>query len=319
MSEIGKKKQVPRTVLVFGAAKRVGRALVRHLQYKAPGIGLRLASTTDAGVRSLSEEFPGATCVRADYNDPQTLKSAVEGMEGIFVVTPSVFDEEAGMKNLVNAVLDAGTATHIVRLVGFAPGSTETDFPDDIAHFGAAKHFVARRVLDAAKLPVTYLNVASTFTDNYLQQARLVREQRKFVYPNRLIPHIDSRDAGEVAAELLLSPDERQIHQLYSITNGQDVIDTYEAAAMLSDVLKVKLEVDTSQEAYQELLAPMFEGRWADPAAGMRAMMSYFEFEAGGAAFLSVSDCAERILGRKPLSVYGWFREHKHHFESPAK
>jgi uncharacterized protein YbjT (DUF2867 family) len=53
-----------------------------------PSIRLRRSTSSAGKAGDLTVAFPDAQIVTADYRDPASLRSAVEGMEGIFVVAP---------------------------------------------------------------------------------------------------------------------------------------------------------------------------------------------------------------------------------------
>ncbi|MFK0156630.1 NAD(P)H-binding protein [Streptomyces sp. NPDC090493] len=308
-------KPVPRSIAVFGASGHIGAPLARHVLYRNPDVKLRLITSSESKRDGLRARFPDDECVVADLLDPSGLDAALQGIEGIFVVTPSPFDETLAMSNFVKAVRAADSAVHIVRILGYEPESLPRRVPEHVRRFGgtAQQHYVAKTLLDASDLPVTYLNVGATYLDNLLALAPAVRSRRTVVWPDRVIPFIDPRDLGEVAANLLLSPDPRHLHQFHTVNNGQDLLTTEEVADILSDVLKVRLTCETSREAFvAEHGARIAARRGAENAADR--ILDFIEYEQGNSAFLALNDFAERMLGRKPTSVRAWLMEHRAHF-----
>lgn len=108
MSNLDHHKPIPSSVLIFGAAGHIGRPQADYLDRTAPHIQLRLVSSSPARCFALRRDFPRADVVSADYSDAITLRSVVQGMEGVFVTTPSDTEERPAMTSLVSALRDAG-------------------------------------------------------------------------------------------------------------------------------------------------------------------------------------------------------------------
>jgi uncharacterized protein YbjT (DUF2867 family) len=306
-------KPVPRTIAIFGANAHVGKPLARFLRFKAPHLKLRLISSSLATAASLRDEFPEADVSHASYFDPTSLDAALAEMEGIFVVTPTYLDEKVAMTNLVASVKKAGSATHIIRIVGHEPEQSLDRVPQALRDFGsgtATQHFVAREVLDASALPVTCLNIGASYMDNFIRIAEITRRTRSLVWPQRYIPYIDPRDVGEIAARLLLSPDRRYLHQFLTINNGHDLLTSDAVAAIMSDVLLETISHDGSREAFLREFTGIWEKRYNRKGVA-EYLWNFFAYEAGNAAFHSLNDLAERILQRKPTTLRAFFREHR--------
>lgn len=311
----GTRKKRPRSIAVFGATGHIGRPLADQVRYRAQDVSLRLITSVNARKASLAAAFPDSECLVASFFDPPSLERALEDVEGVFVVTPSPFDEAVAMKNLVEAVQKVARPVHIVRITGFEPESLPRRVPESVRRFGgtAQQHYVAKRILDESDLPVTYLNVGASYMDNFLVMAQTVQSQRKMIWPERLISYIDPRDLGEVAANLLLSCDERHIYQFHTVNNGQDLLTVGEIAQMLSDILKVGITHDESRQAFVEEYGVRLAMRRGVKDAAEQ-ILDFIAYEQGNAAFHALNDFAERMLGRRPTSLRAWFMEHRQHF-----
>jgi uncharacterized protein YbjT (DUF2867 family) len=79
-------KPIPRSILIFGPVAHIGRALGQFLTRSAPGIKLRLSTSSAAKVSGLKKDFPAAEIVTADYTEEASLKAACLGMEGVFII-----------------------------------------------------------------------------------------------------------------------------------------------------------------------------------------------------------------------------------------
>lgn len=315
-------KAVPTRIAVFGASGHIGTPLARHMGYKAPHVNLRLISSTEGKCDGLKKTFPAAECVVANFFDLPSLERALDGVDGIFIVTPSPFDEATAMANFVSVAKRLDNLVHVVRIVGYEAESLLRRVPEGVRRSNgtAQQHHVAKAVLDESDLPVTYLNVGASFMDNFLLMAPMIRNERRMVWPDRLISYIDTRDLGEIAAELLLSSDGRHIHQFLTVNNGHDLLTTAEVVAMLSDVLKTPIAHEPTREAFLQTYGDMFAARRgiANGAQVAENIFNFIEYEQGNSTFLSLNDRGERLLGRKLTSVRAWFMEHRHHFAVPA-
>lgn len=300
-------KSVPKSILVFGAEARIGGPLAEFLTKQAPSVRLRLATNVASSVEVLKSHFPAAEVVIADYNDLSTLRSAVAGMEGVFVLTASGTDERPMMENLVLALKEAGTLVHLIRLVGMQPESNMRRIPQALRDHGLAlpiQHPIAKLILDESGLPVTYLNSGATFMDNFYWMARPLRERRMLIWPERKIPYIDAREIGEAAGRLLLSDNPRHIGQFHTINNGHDILRFSEVAKLMTELWGEPIGHDGSREAFFAAYAEM-------GADTLQRMWDFFQYEAANDEVWARNDFMERILGRKPKTLAEWLLEHR--------
>lgn len=302
------KKPIPKSILIFGAAAHIGSPLAAYLTREAPSIKLRLATSSPQKKADLQASFPDAEVVEANYTDPASLTAAVAGIEGVFVITPAGFSEERGMTNLVAALKsEADTAVvQIIRLLGVFPELPPARIPDEVGPGSLpVEHPIAKRVLDASGLPVTYLNSGASFIDNFPLLMRSVTTKGKLIWPEHRVPFIDPRDIAEVAGRLFLSDNAKHIGAFHTMNNGQDWLTFREVAAIMSEVLGQPVGFDGSWGAFSEFYTP-FMG----PVV-VRTLWNFFKFEEANEETWALNNFVERTLGRKPTSVRGWLLEHR--------
>jgi len=298
------RKPIPRSILIFGASGTLGGPLARFLQREAPQVRLRLASSREEGCEALRRDFPGVDVVQADYYDLPTLEVAVQGMEGLFVNTTLPKDEQTAMSNLITAVKKANCAVHIIRAgLGMQPEANEHRVPEDMRDFIAGDR-IAKRLLDESGLPVTYFNFGASFTENLLtMKAGLIRE-RKLIWHNRKVPHMDKRDIAEAAGRILLSDNHRHIGQFHTLNNGQDLLNYAQIADLMTQVWGEKITFEGSKEVvineYMDSYGPIFPKLW-----------DFFQMEQDNEEVWALNDFMERTLGRKPISLREWLMENK--------
>ena len=309
------KKPRLKNIAILGGGGRIGRQVADQLAYLGPDVHVRLLCSTEDKAKALRDMHPGGADVQvADYLDPASLVSGLEGMEGIFVVTPPGFDERTAMNNLVDAVRQVGSAVQIIRLVGYMPDLSPKKFPWDRLK-GGGGHLIAKEILDDSDLPVTYINLAAVLMDNYFFNAHGIRESRTLIWPERCTPMMDIRDLGEVIARVFLDEDARYIGGFLTLNNGYDLLDTEQVAEAMSKAFLTPISCETSREAFLAEFGPLFTKRYgsADRAA---FLLDTFEWE-HDTCLWPLTDTAERILGRRPNNFHHWLVEHRTAFLPP--
>ena len=306
------RKPIPNRIVVFGASGRLGGPVARFISRHAPDVRLCLVTSREEMKPALREAFPDAQIALADYFDAASMKAALAGAEGVFLVTPDFLDEQAAMPIFARAVREAGTVVHIVRIVGDPPGMTLERIPAALQGRGTAtQHLIAKRVLDAERLPITYLNIAAYLLDNFIRIGQAIREQHLLIAPcDRLMAFVDPRDVAEAAARILLSPNHRHIGQYYHIDNGHDLMRFSAVAAAMSEVLGGRITHDGTPETFMRELGPHFNRQLGDPRAA-DYFLHYFNFEYENETVWRRTDFAETILGRKPTTLRAWLQEHR--------
>lgn len=320
MHTIAHHKPALRSIAIFGAAGHIGGPMARHIRFHAPQVRLRLISSSPVKAEQLRTDFPGTEVVVANYNDTASLEVALAGIEGLMVLTTQPMDERRAMTNLVQAVRRSGTMRHMIRVVGMFPDFNPRRIPQALKDFGMGleiQHPIARQVLEDADMPVTFLNVGASFMDNFLRMIPALRESSTLVWPNRVLPYIDPRELGEVAARLLLSDDSRHVGQFYTVNNGEPGISTQEVAALMSEVFQRPIAHDGSRQAFMRFFKPLMEAGVV-PAALPAYLWDFFRFEDDNAPAWVANHFVERTLGRKPTTVRAWLLEHKHLFFNDA-
>jgi uncharacterized protein YbjT (DUF2867 family) len=307
-----------KSIVVFGAGGRMGRPVARRLLESRPTIRLRLVTSTPAKQAALAAEFPLAEVMIADYLDPAVIEAALRDMQGAFIVTPNFLDERKAMGNIVEAAR-SGQLVHIVRVLGDPPSITMDTVPETLQAYGggtAVQHLVAREVLAASRLPVTYLNSAGWFMDNFITVLRApIREWRQLIVPHdRWMMFIDPREIGEMAANILLSPNQLHIGQTYNLDNGHDLLTFKDVAVLMSEIFESPVAFDGDPDSFLEKCGAAVNTAWGGDHAA-RYFVDCFKFEQDHETSWRKSDIGFYLLGRAPLTLRDWLTEHKHHFQ----
>jgi uncharacterized protein YbjT (DUF2867 family) len=313
MINLSKGDRAPARIAVFGASGHIGGPLARFVRYAAPEVGLRLIGRNAAQLDSLRAGFGAHVEVAiADYLDRAALQDAVREVDAAFIVTPHFLDEARAMENLVAVLRTCADLKLIVRITGFQPDTRVENLPAYFRDFGtgvAIQHFIARDVLDASGLPVTYLNMGASLMDNFLRNSSL-KTDRTLTWPVRRVPYLDPREVGEAAARIFLAADPSDLGRVHTLNNGHDLLSGVEVADLMSDVLQEPIAHDGSREGYlaanQQRAAQRF-GR-ADAA---EYLWAYFEYERHVEAGWSLNGKLEQLLGRRPRTLRAWLEEYR--------
>jgi uncharacterized protein YbjT (DUF2867 family) len=279
-------------ILITGATGTVGSEVLRLLT--ATGAPVRAMTRNPARLRS-----PYALdVVRADFDDPASLRRATAGAEAVFLLTAPAAPTPRHDLALLDAARAAGTS-RIVKLSAIGTGET-----DDHGRTVGAWHQLAEQAVQASGLAWTLLR-PSLFASNTLHWADPVKAGTPV--PN-LTGHatqgvIDPRDVAAVAAEALTSPT-THTGQTYTLT-GPDLLSVPDQAAQLADLLghPVTTADVTPEAARSQLLASGM-----NPAAVDTALTGITWARAGHNALLT--DDVATILGRPPTSFAAWARDH---------
>jgi uncharacterized protein YbjT (DUF2867 family) len=154
-------KKSAKTILVTGATGHQGGAVYRHLREK--GFSVRALTRDPSSEKARKLIGPGAEVVRGDLNDAASLRSAIEGVDGVYSVQTSmdggVEAEVREGKTLADVANRSGITQFVYSSVGSADKNT------GIPHFDSK--FQTEEHLRGTGLPYTILRPVF-FMENWL-------------------------------------------------------------------------------------------------------------------------------------------------------
>lgn len=179
------------TILVTGSTGTVGSEVTRHLA----------AAGTDVRALTRSPETgdfpPGVTPVGGDLTDIDAMRAALNGADGLFLLSPVSADELTGTLNALDLAHEAGVRDIVYLSVIHA------DIYTAPPHFAAKA--TAERLIDDLGLSATILRPGYYMQNDVAEKDRLLGEG---IYAppvgNNAVLAVDVRDLGEVAARDLL-------------------------------------------------------------------------------------------------------------------
>lgn len=210
------------TILVAGAAGTIGRHVVPALAHR----GHRPVAFGRDSER-LAVTHPGVECRVGDFGDPETLRAAMAGVDGVFLLSPNTPDQVQHEC----AVIDAAAAAGVRRIVKLsARGAHETS---PVAFW--QWHAAIESHLERSGVPYVALRAGFSMA-NVLGHADQVRDHDILPAPALAAPvaMVHPADVAEVAAHLLATepfPTERVLE-----LTGPQAVTFAELGELLTDV-----------------------------------------------------------------------------------
>jgi uncharacterized protein YbjT (DUF2867 family) len=223
-------------ILVTGASGTVGSQVVRELSNRN--------AEFRAGVHSRSFGIDGVETRHVDFDRPETLGPALEGVSDVFLLSSEVLHERA----MVEAARDAGVE-RIVKLSAFGAA--------DEAFIVGRWHREVEREIERSGLTWTFLRPNYFMQNVVTVMGEDIREEDAFYdsVGDARISHIDARDLGRVAAHVLTEPGHEE--EAYELS-GPEAITHDEIAETLTEALGRTIRyVRLSDEEYRKRLLAM--------------------------------------------------------------
>jgi (4-alkanoyl-5-oxo-2,5-dihydrofuran-3-yl)methyl phosphate reductase len=275
-------------ILVTGATGTVGREVVAQLLVAGEKVR---ALTRNPSRAHLDEQVE---LVAGDFNQPETLAKAVEGVESIFSLAfgPQLAIQEA---SLAQAGQKAG-AQHIVKLSALRPGG-------EARSTIATWHLASERAIQNMGIAWTFVQPGA-FMSNALNWRDTIKSQGKVFsnYGDGKVAYIHPRDIAAVAVHALTEPGHEG--KAYQVT-GPEALSVGEVVQLLSEAVGKPIEYvpitdDATREGMQKAGLPAFL---------IDALLPYASFVRTGKG-AEILPTVEEVIGRKPLTFADWAREH---------
>ncbi|MFZ0510329.1 MAG: SDR family oxidoreductase [Candidatus Nitrosopolaris sp.] len=284
-------------ILITGATGNVGFEVVKQLSARAEGnIRLRAAvrSINDAaGVMAQRIEL-----VEMDYNKPESLNKAINGINKLFLLTPFEPNMVELSSNLISEAKKAGTIKHIVKQSVLGADAEPGIIPSRL-------HRQVEKIIEESCIPFTFLR-PNFFMQNFINfLGNTIRNQNALYLPvgEGKVSFVDIRDIAAVAAKILVEHNRHHNGKSYNIT-GPEALSYGDAAEILSNELGKKITyVNISDEDARNGMKAMGMDKWF-----IDSMIELYDISKKGYAS-DVSLAVEQILGRKPTAFNQFVKE----------
>lgn len=277
-------------ILLTGATGRIGTALVSQLQ--ARRMPFRALAHTPASYERLSAR--NVEAVLDNLTSGENLATAFEGVERLFLLTPSSPSLPDTERRLVDAASAAGVH-HIVKLSVLAADA-------DVAL--VQPHFASEQYIRQSGIGATFLR-PNAFMQNLAIEAAAIKQHGALFNSvgDGPVSFIHTDDIAAVAAAVL--SDERHIGQTYDLT-GPEALTYAEVSAKLSELLGrpvgyVALDDDANRELLQSVGMPPWYAN---------ALTELYRFYREGKAQV-VNDLVGQLTGRPARSFDTYLNEQR--------
>ncbi len=215
------------TILIVGGTGTVGRELLKVLSSRniTPRVLLRPGSNLPAAVEKRVE------IVRGDLSDTESLRSALEGVEQVFLLSRDQAQQAELEQNLIEQAEEL-SVRRIIKSSAFAAGLNPP------VGYGVNHARVEERLMNSRLQWV--IQRPFVFMQNFLDVAELVNNKGILPLPfgQARIALVDARDVALAAGTLLLEP---QINgKIFELT-GPESLGIAECTLTLSEVLQKKI------------------------------------------------------------------------------
>lgn len=278
-------------ILVTGATGNVGRELVPQLLDANQPI--RVLVRDERKVAHLSSRVQRAV---GDLERPETLSSAMEGIDRLFLVTAVTHQ----VVNLIAAAKRAGVR-HIVK---------QSTIEADRSLGPGAWHREQERLIENSGIPWTFLRPTMMMVNTFQWWANTIRTQGRIYFPriDGQVSPIDPKDIASVACAVLTKPSHEG--RIYELT-GPEPLTVSEMVEILSKVL---------ERPIRYVRVPFFLAAiWMRHRLGLSRRLVAALGKTMGAwrrnEYAYVSDAVEQVAGCRPRSFETWCREHRMLFE----
>ena len=282
-------------ILVTGPTGNVGSEVVKQLSAAYPHVRVR------AAVRSLNDAAEvlglGAELVEMDYNRPESLSKAVNGINKLFLLTPFESNMVELSSNLISEARKFGAIKHIVKQSVMGAGAEPGIIPSRL-------HRQAEKSIEESGIPFTFLR-PNFFMQNFINfLGSTIKNQNAIYLPagEGKVSFVDVHDIAAVAAKILF---EEHGHngKSYNIT-GPEALSYGDAAEILSNELGKKITyVNISDEDARNGMRAMGMDKWF-----IDSMIELYDISRKGYAS-EVSPALEQIIGRKSISFSQFVKE----------
>jgi uncharacterized protein YbjT (DUF2867 family) len=276
------------TYLITGATGNVGSLVVKRLidRGERPRVFVRDSQKAISRYQDQVEIFVG------DFEDPKTLKPALEGANAFLLLTAG--DNLAAQDEMAAKAAKAAGVARLVKLSSY-------DAREQNCGTGVW-HAQGESAIRASGIPYAFVQ-PSGFMSNALNWASSIRVNGVFRTPtgNGKVAFIHPDDIADVATEALLS--DAHLGESLPIT-GPEALSYGEMASKIGNVIDkpIRFQSISEEEARKQQMS------WGVAPPLIEAHLSIFRAIREG-RLTTVTDTVQRVLRRRPLTFDQWAKE----------
>ena len=283
-------------ILVTGASGANGTELLKLLS--AHGVAARAMVRHPERAGELS--MPGIEVVQGDFDKPETVRAALQGVDKAFLLAPSSPNVQEQQTTFVQCARESGVQ-HLVKLSQL--GADANSSQRFLRYHGAVEDAIR-----ASGMAFTFLR-PNLFMQTLLSSAPTIKKQNAFYAPmgQGRISVVDVRDIANVAFVALTQ--DGHAGQIYDIT-GPQALTHDEMAATISEVVKREIRfVDVPPATMKETLLGIGFPAWQ--ADGL--LEEYASWSQSEAA--QIASGVQEATGQPPRTFQTFARDYAKSFK----
>ena len=288
------------SILVTGATGNIGSEVVKELLSDAPDVSIKAAVHSSQNVKKVKSDAR-VKVIQIDYNEPETLREALNGVDKLFLLTPDVPNAADLASNVVTQAKKAGIKQIVKQSVMGA------DLEADVGTMRL--HRQVEKFIEQSGIPFTFLR-PNEFMQNFINfHSPSIKGNNAFYVPleDAKVSLVDVRDIAAVAVKSLIDEDKHK-NKTYLIT-GPEALSYHQLAEILSNTTGRKINyVNISDE---EARAAMKEIGMSDWLINTVSELSEY-FRKGKAS--EISPAVEEVTGNKPISFSQFAKDYAEAF-----
>jgi len=275
-------------ILITGAGGNVGKEVLQQIS--------QTGARGRAAFQSPGKAAPsGVEVVTMDYNQPDTLKAALKGVDRVFLVGPPTAELPALERKAMD-VMKHSDVSHVVKLS--AMGGREAIFP--------GQHAQSEEHIQSLNVPYTFLR-PNGFMQNLVNYSAATINTQNAFYGSEgdgRISQIDVRDVAAVAVKVLT--EDGHTGKAYTLT-GPEALTNSEVAGILSNALGREIRfINLPPGQLRQALLSAGVPEWsADALLDLQRL-----YREGKAA--TVTQDVKNVLGRDPIPFSQFCRDCRH-------
>lgn len=288
------------SILVTGATGNIGSEVVKELLSDAPDVSIKAAVHSSQNVKKVKSDAR-VKDIQIDYNEPETVREALNGVDKLFLLTPDVPNAADLASNVVIEAKKAGIKQIVKQSVMGA--ALEADV-------GTMRlHRQVEKFIEQSGIPFTFLR-PNEFMQNFINfHSPSIKGNNAFYIPleDAKVSLVDVRDIAGVAVKSLIDEDKHK-NKTYLIT-GPEALSYHQVAEILSNTTGRKINYVNISDG--EARSAMKEIGMSDWLINTVSELSEY-FRKGKAS--EISPAVEDVTGNKPISFSQFAKDYAEAF-----
>jgi uncharacterized protein YbjT (DUF2867 family) len=288
------------SILVTGATGNIGSEVVKELLSDAPDVSIKAAVHSSQNVKKVKSDAR-VKVIQIDYNEPETVREALNGVDKVFLLTPDVPNAADLASDVVIEAKKAGIKQIVKQSVMGA--ALEADV-------GTMRlHRQVEKFIEQSGIPFTFLR-PNEFMQNFINfHSPSIKGNNAFYVPleDAKVSLVDVRDIAAVAVKSLIDEDKHK-NETYLIT-GPEALSYHQVAEILSNTTGRKINYVNISDG--EARSAMKEIGMSDWLINTVSELSEY-FRKGKAS--EVSSAVEEVTGNKPISFSQFAKDYAEAF-----